>query len=328
MKNSTGTATTDIASAAGGHATAAGYVGRFAPSPTGDLHLGSLYTAAASFLDARAHRGRWLVRMEDVDRPRVVPGAADRILATLQAFGFEWHGEVLRQSERTHAYAQVLDELGRRGLTFRCSCSRGTLAQEPRYPGHCRDGPRQASTDLAVRLRVDPGFVQFTDCIQGVFRQDVSLASGDLVLKRRDGWFAYLLAVVVDDAYQKVTNVVRGADLLDHTPAQIYLQRTLGVSSPAYAHVPALVEFGGRKLAKSARSVALARETALPQLLYVFELLGLAPPSSLRSARLDSAWDWAIEQWDMRRLAKKPSLSVAVDAAESSYSAVGKGSLP
>ncbi len=251
--------------------------------------------------------------MEDVDQPRVVPGAADRILETLEAFGFEWHGEVLRQSTRSHAYAEALDELGRRGLTFQCSCSRRGLAQEARYPGHCRKGPRRPGAELAARLRVDPGYVQFTDCIQGAFRQDVSLASGDLILKRRDGCYAYLLAVVVDDAYQDVTKIVRGADLLDHTPAQIYLQRCLGLPSPSYAHVPALVEPGGEKLSKSARSVALARDTAISQLIYVFELLGLDPPASLRSVRLAAAWDWAIEQWDMRPLARRPSLSVIVN---------------
>lgn len=252
------------------------------------------------------------MRMEDVDRPRVVAGSADRILATLEAFGFEWHGEVLWQSDRDAAYAAALDKLRGRGLTFACSCSRLDLVSEPRYPGHCRDAPRQPDADLAIRLRVDPGHVQFTDDIQGAFRQDVSAACGDLILKRRDGWFAYLLAVVVDDADQGVTKIVRGADLLDHTAAQIYLQQQLGLPSPAYAHVPALVEPGGGKLSKSARSVPLEPQVALRQLLYVFELLGLAPPPSLARGRLASAWSWAVEHWDLRRLARRPSLTLAV----------------
>ena len=275
------------------------------------MHLGSLYTAAASFLDARAHGGRWLVRMEDVDRPRVVAGSAQRILATLEAFGFEWHGEVLRQSDRFDAYAAALDDLHRRGLTFACSCSRQDLADEPRYPGHCRDGPREARADLSVRLRVDSGFVQFTDCIQGAFRQDVALASGDLILKRRDGQFAYLLAVVVDDAYQGVTTIVRGADLLDHTAAQMYLQTQLGLRTPAYAHVPALVEPDGSKLSKSARSIALEPDAAVLQLVYVFELLGLAPPPSLAGAPLAGVWAWGAEHWDLRRLARHSALTRA-----------------
>jgi glutamyl-Q tRNA(Asp) synthetase len=298
------------------------------------LHLGSLYTAAASFLDARAHHGRWLVRMEDVDRPRVVPGSADRILATLEAFGFEWHGEVLWQSHRDAAYAEALENLRERGLTFTCSCSRLDLASEPRYPGHCRDGPRLPDAELAIRLRVDPGHVQFSDCIQGSFRQDVALASGDLILKRRDGWFAYLLAVVVDDAYQGVTKIVRGADLLDHTAAQIYLQKQLGLPTPAYAHVPALVEPDGSKLSKAARSVPLDPQAALRQLLYVFELLGLAPPVSLARAPLAGAWRWAVEHWDLRRLARRPALTLAAgpgpgpDTPDISYNGVGKGRLP
>jgi glutamyl-Q tRNA(Asp) synthetase len=279
------------------------------------LHLGSLYAAAASYLDALAHGGRWIVRMEDVDRARVIAGSANRILATLEAFGFEWHGGVLRQSDRDLAYAAAIEDLRGRGLAFECSCSRLDLASEARYPGHCRNGPRRPESELAIRLRVEPGHVRFTDCIQGAFRQDVALVSGDLILKRRDGWFAYLLAVVVDDAYQGVTNIVRGADLLDHTAAQIYLQKQLGLPTPAYAHVPALVEPHGAKLSKSARSVPLEPGAALGQLLYVFELLGLAPPPSLGRVRpgapLADAWMWAAEHWDPRRLARRPSLTLA-----------------
>jgi glutamyl-Q tRNA(Asp) synthetase len=268
--------------------------------------------------------------MEDVDRPRVVAGSADRILAALEAFGFEWDGGVLWQSDREAAYSAALEDLRRRGLTFECSCSRLDLAAEARYPGHCRNGPRQPGAELAIRLRVDPGRVQFTDCIQGTFRQDVSLASGDLIVKRRDGWFAYLLAVVVDDAYQGVTHIVRGADLLDHTAAQIYLQQQLGLPTPTYAHVPALVEPDGSKLSKSARSVPVEPKAALRQLWYVLELLGLAPPTSLAGAPLASVWSWAVAHWDLRRLSRRPSLTLAAGGVtpETSYSWVGKGRLP
>ena len=175
-----------------------------------------------------------------------------------------------------------LDGLRTRGLTFECSCSRHSLAEDDRYPGSCREGPLIPGAATATRLRVDPGYVQFSDRIQGTYRQDVAAAVGDVILKRRDQLFAYVLAVVIDDAAAGVTHVVRGADLLDNTPRQIYLQRLLGLPTPAYAHVPVLVEAGGGKLAKSARSVRVDGGSALPQLLRVFELLGLghAPRSS------------------------------------------------
>jgi len=329
-RSSTGTETTATADQpAAERRPPAGYVGRFAPSPTGDLHLGSLYSAAASYLEARARGGRWLVRMEDVDRPREVAGSSARILSTLETFGFQWDGEILRQSQRGEAYRAALDELRRRGLTFECSCSRLALAGEERYPGHCRAGPRERGASTATRLRVDPGEVRFADRIQGLQAQDVSCASGDLVIRRRDGFFAYLLAVVVDDAFQGVTEVVRGADLLEHTPGQIYLQRRLNLATPAYAHVPALVEADGAKLAKSARSVPLDAAAALPQLLYVFELLGLAPAPPLAGANIDGAWAWAIERWSIDRVPRKAALPLPPGQhPEISYSGVGKRGLP
>ncbi len=265
------------------------------------MHLGSLYTAVASYLDARASRGRWLLRIEDVDRAREAAGAAAGIVNTLEAFGFEWDGEIVRQTDRTAHYAASLEALRVRGLTFECSCSRAQLAEEERYPGSCRDGPLVPGVPTATRLRVEPGYIQFEDRIQGLYRQDVAAAVGDVILKRRDQFFAYLLAVVVDDAAQGVTHVVRGADLLDNTPRQIYLQRLLGLSPPAYAHLPVLVEAGGAKLAKSERSVRLDRGVALPQLMRVFELLGLAPSPALKSGSIGAAWAWALEKWDIRR---------------------------
>jgi glutamyl-Q tRNA(Asp) synthetase len=301
-KNSTATGTT--ATAEPGRR----YVGRFAPSPTGDLHLGSLYCAAASFLDARAHGGDWLVRMEDLDRPREIPGAADRILATLEAFGFEWDGEVIRQSTRLRRYDSVLGELRARGLLFECSCSRLELADEDRYPGHCRQGPLHPERATATRLRVEPRSIAFTDRVQGRYRQEVASASGDLILKRRDGLFAYVFAVVLDDAAQGVTHVTRGADLLDNTPPQIYLHGVLELSPPAYAHVPVLTESDGEKLAKSRRSVRADSGHALATLIGLFELLNLSPPVELLDGGVREAWSWAIRHWKMSRLPRRLTL--------------------
>jgi glutamyl-Q tRNA(Asp) synthetase len=302
-KSSTATETTDTADALGKRRD--GYVGRFAPSPTGDLHLGSLYTAAASFLDARANGGCWLVRVEDLDGPRVVPGSADGILRTLSRFGFEWDGEVVHQSDRSDRYTAALDHLRTRGLTFQCSCSRLQLAEDERYPGHCRNGPLKPGTPCATRVRVDEATIQFTDRIQGTFRQDVAAAVGDMLVRRRDQLFAYVLAVVVDDAAERVTHVVRGADLLDNTPRQIHLQRLLGLPAPDYAHVPLLLEPDGRKLAKSSRSVQLDGGTPLPLLIKVFDLLNLSPPPELDLATIPEAWNWATAKWNIDRPPKR-----------------------
>jgi glutamyl-Q tRNA(Asp) synthetase len=267
--------------------------------------LGSLYTAVASYLDARAHRGRWLLRIEDLDRPREVAGSAAGIVRTLQEFGFRWEGEVIRQRDRSELYAAALQSLQARSLTFECSCSRLQLEDESRYPGTCRAGPQSVGVPTATRLRVEPGRIQFRDRIQGVYRQDLSAAVGDVILKRRDQIHAYLLAVVVDDAEQGVTHVVRGADLLDNTPRQIHLQRCLGLALPEYAHVPVLTEPDDSKLAKSRRSVSVEARPALPQLLAVFSLLGLAPPRSLEGSTIPDAWDWAIARWDISRVPKR-----------------------
>ena len=301
-KSSTATATTDTADTPG---RGRRYVGRFAPSPTGDLHLGSLYTAAASFLDARANGGSWLVRVEDLDGPRVVPGSADAILRTLNRFGLEWDGEVVHQSGRADRYAAALDHLRAHGLTFQCSCSRLQLADDERYPGHCRNGPLKPGTPCATRVRVDDATVQFTDRIQGTFRQNVAAAVGDMLVRRRDQLFAYVLAVVVDDAAQNVTHVVRGADLLDNTPRQIYLQRLLGLKTPDYAHAPLLTEPDGKKLAKSSRSVQLDANTPLPLIIKVFDLLNLSPPRELALATIPEAWGWAIGQWKVDRVPRR-----------------------
>lgn len=231
-------------------------VGRFAPSPTGPLHFGSLVAALASWLDARAAGGRWLVRIEDLDAPRVVAGAADDILRTLDALGLEWDGPVVHQSERTALYRSALAHL--EGETYWCGCSRREIADSSLglaadgariYPGTCRDGLPAGKARRALRVRA-AGVVEFEDRVQGRVRQDLGREAGDFVLLRADGQFAYQLAVVVDDADQAVTDVVRGCDLLDSTARQVHLQRLLGCITPRYLHVPAAVNAAGEKLSK------------------------------------------------------------------------------
>jgi len=244
-----------------------------------------------------------LVRIEDLDKPREVSGAAARILATLERFGFEWDGEIVRQSDRIERYEAALLQLTSRGLVFPCTCSRQQLKDDERYPGTCRMQAAPSGVASAVRLKVDPGFITFADRIQGTFRQDVAAAVGDTILRRRDRIFAYLLAVVVDDAAQGITHVVRGADLLDNTPRQIYLQQRLNIGTPSYAHVPVLMETDGGKLSKSRRSVSLHPKAPLEQLLSVFSLLGLDPPRAQFCAIRD-AWHWAITRWNINYVPK------------------------
>jgi glutamyl-Q tRNA(Asp) synthetase len=233
------------------------YVGRFAPSPTGPLHFGSLVAALASYMQARAAKGKWLLRIEDLDLPREQPGAADQILRALERFGFEWDGPVLWQSARLERYRAVLEDLLRRGFAYPCGCSRKELEDSALaidgsriYPGTCRHGLAPGKSPRAVRLRTHATPIGFDDLIQGPAQQRVEREVGDFVLKRADGVYAYQLAVVVDDFDQGVTDVVRGADLLDSTARQIHLQRILGAPAPRYAHVPVAVDATGQKLSK------------------------------------------------------------------------------
>jgi glutamyl-Q tRNA(Asp) synthetase len=233
------------------------YVGRFAPSPTGPLHFGSLVAALASYMEARSAKGKWLLRIEDLDLPREQPGAADQILRALERLGFEWDGPVLRQSARLERYRAVLEDLLRRGFAYPCGCSRKELEDSALaidgsriYPGTCRHGLAPGKSPRALRLRTHAAPIGFDDLIQGPMQQRVEREVGDFVLKRADGVYAYQLAVVVDDLDQGVTDVVRGADLLDSTARQIHLQRILGAPTPRYAHVPVAVDAAGQKLSK------------------------------------------------------------------------------
>jgi glutamyl-Q tRNA(Asp) synthetase len=232
-----------------------GYRGRFAPSPTGPLHLGSLVAALGSYLDAKAHGGEWLVRIEDIDTPRVVAGAADHILRTLERFGLEWDGPVLYQSSRIEAYDAVLDDLRGQGRVFPCGCSRKDVGEC--YPGTCRTGLRDRIDSPSWRFCVADETVNFVDRRLGPQAQNVAEDAGDFVVKRADGLFAYQLAVVVDDAFQGITDVVRGEDLLDSTARQILLQRALGFPQLRYRHLPVVLNQVGQKLSKQTGATAL-----------------------------------------------------------------------
>ena len=274
-------------------------VARFAPSPTGPLHLGSLLAAVGSYLDARAHGARWLVRIEDLDTPRVVPGCADEQLHVLEAFGFEWDGEVLRQSTRRDDYRAILAELESAGRIFECSCSRRELAsageESHGYPGTCRHGHAK-SGPTARRFRVGDRPIHFDDLFQGP--QDFDLTTcGDFVVERRDGIASYQLAVVADDAFQGVTRVVRGADLLDSTPWQIDLQEALSLPRPIYGHLPLVVEPDGAKLSKSARSVSLDPAQVSEGLTLTLTLLSQQPPPDLGRMPMKDVWNWAFAHW-------------------------------
>ena len=291
------------------------YIGRFAPSPSGPLHAGSLVAAVASYLDARVHRGRWLLRIEDVDEGRSAAGAAESMLALLPALGMAWDGEVLWQSRRTARYQQVADALAQSGHAYPCGCNRREIADSRLgvgpdgaaiYPGTCRHGLGPGRTMRSLRLRVpDPAdadaggadVITYIDRLAGPQSQALASTAGDFVLKRADGFFAYQLAVVVDDADQGVTDIVRGADLIDSTPRQIYLQRLLGVSTPRYLHVPVLRNADGNKLSKQTGApavVAADGAQALQALRHAARALGLG---DLAGDSLAAFWQAAIPAW-------------------------------
>ena len=286
------------------------YRGRFAPSPTGDLHMGSLVAAMASYLDARHQDGEWLVRIEDLDPPREVAGSATGILNTLEAFGFEWDGEIVYQSERDAAYIEALETLLESGHAFRCGCSRKEIAatsprsgsEGPIYPGTCRNGVPRDREPRSVRLRVDRREVCFDDRLQGRQCQDIAREIGDFVILRADGYFAYQLAVVVDDAAAGVTDVVRGADLLASTPRQILLQERLGLPTPRYLHLPLLLDDQGHKLSKQASSSPVDHRCPINALFRAATLLRLDPPQDLATASVKEFWDWAIYNWNINKL--------------------------
>lgn len=291
------------------------YRGRFAPSPTGPLHFGSLVAAVASYLEAKIHQGKWLLRIEDLDQPRTVAGATESILRTLEAFGFEWHGPAVYQSQRQHLYADALSRLQKSGLLYPCGCTRREIADSAIhgiegaiYPGICRNGLPTDKSARAWRIKTGNHAIGFKDAIQGYIEQNLSLDIGDFVLKRADGLHAYQLAVVVDDAEQGVTHVVRGADLLDSTPRQIYLQQLLGLPQIHYAHIPVVLNANGEKLSKQTQAKALDGVHPAEQLWLALDFLQQAPPPSLKKANPASIWQWATEHWFVHHIPQTPSI--------------------
>jgi glutamyl-Q tRNA(Asp) synthetase len=287
------------------------YIGRFAPTPSGHLHFGSLVAALASYLDARSVGGRWLMRMEDLDPPREEPGAQAAILKALESYGFEWDGEMVRQSDRHEAYAEVLNRLFSQGLAYACTCSRKQL--EPYhgiYPGLCRNAGH-GTEDAAIRIRVPELDYHFIDRVQGEFHQHLGRDVGDFVIRRRDGLYAYQLAVVLDDAWQGITDIVRGADLLDSTPRQLYLQELLGLRQPRYLHIPLITQPDGNKLGKSYRSPPLSEDQATPLLLRALRALGHKPGAELAYATPREVLDWGITHWDALLIPRTLSLPEA-----------------
>ena len=270
------------------------YSGRFAPSPTGDLHFGSLVSAVASFLQAKHVHGEWLIRMEDIDPPREVPGSATRILHDLSRLGLNSDRPVLYQSTRTSAYQSAIDTLLSEGKAFWCGCSRNDLPPSGIYPGTCRNGLAPGKYPRAVRFKVGGSTIRFSDLIQGAIEENLEDSVGDFIIRRADGLPAYQLAVVVDDAFQGITEVVRGLDLLESTARQIHLQHVLGLPTPAYAHHPLAIGDDGRKLGKRLGSDPVGRLPAAQAVSAALQFLGQNPPGGME---LKDLWSWACEHW-------------------------------
>jgi glutamyl-Q tRNA(Asp) synthetase len=277
------------------------YVGRFAPSPTGPLHLGSLICALATYLDARANGGDWLVRMEDLDPPREIPGAAQSILNSLKAHGLYWDQQVLWQSQRDDAYAAVVNQLLATGKAFHCDCSRAQLAlQDNIYQGHCRNRKLPGDSPAAVRVKVEgESVISVNDRLQAPLHEDVASAVGDFIIHRRDGLYAYQLAVVVDDAYQGINQVLRGSDLYDSTPRQVYLQQLLELPTPSYTHIPVITNDHGQKLSKQTHAAALDDNQAIDNLRLALRFLGQRSPTP-DAQRVDLLLQRAVEHWQLR----------------------------
>ena len=293
------------------------YRGRFAPSPSGPLHFGSLIAAVASYAEARSRGGTWLLRIEDIDPPRVVAGADDDIFRTLEAYGLHWDRAIAYQSQRFDAYHTALHRLRELGVIYPCACSRREIADSvvdgiegAIYPGTCREHPMSGKCARALRIITQGIRIAFEDALQGKIEQDLERAVGDFIIYRRDRVFAYQLAVVVDDAEQDITDVVRGADLLDSTPRQIYLQRLLGFGTPRYMHVPVAIDKNGEKLSKQTLAMPVDAKNPAPALFAALRFLGQQPPAELAKTDIATLWRWVIKNWRSDRLPRLQRIAV------------------
>jgi glutamyl-Q tRNA(Asp) synthetase len=285
------------------------YVGRFAPSPTGPLHFGSIIAALASYLDARHHGGEWLLRMDDLDTPRVQTGADDKILHALEILGMQWDGSVLYQSQRQDAYREAELKLQSKAFLFPCYCSRKLVKGKP-YPGTCRQAKLKLDRQHAIRIRTKPGTYTLHDLIQTEYSQNLYDDVGDFIIKRADGLYAYHLAVVLDDAYQEITHIVRGADLMDSTPRQIYLQQQLGLATPVYAHLPLAVSQSGQKICKQSKAKDVLLNNQPTSILFnCLDFLGQKPESGLLQASVNEVLQWGIQNWQLSKVPKLANIT-------------------
>lgn len=296
----------------------AAYVGRFAPSPTGPLHFGSLVAAVGSYLEARRRAGRWLLRIEDLDPPREEPGAADEILRSLERYGFEWDEQIVYQSSRGDAYEAALAELEGSGVLYACRCSRQLLEQTARrgehgliYPGTCARRPIDRHGRHALRVRTHDEPLGFEDALQGQYAQRLRSQIGDFIVKRSDGYYAYQLAIVIDDAIQGVTEVVRGSDLLDSTPRQMHLQQLLGLPTPAYLHLPVAVDAQGQKLSKQSLAPPLPLRQPARLLVEALRFLGQTVPGDLERAAPADVWAWCAQGWNPANIPRRQRIEVS-----------------
>ncbi|WP_286234523.1 tRNA glutamyl-Q(34) synthetase GluQRS [Thalassotalea sediminis] len=286
------------------------YRGRFAPSPSGFLHYGSLITALASFLDAKYHQGEWLVRIEDIDPPREQQGASESILETLLAYGLQWDQEVMFQSCQSKRYEQIIENLTLNRLAYNCQCTRAQIkAMGGVYNGHCRT-LNLSRENCAIRVINQEKTSHYTDIFQGHVSCDSTLAAEDFIIKRRDRLYAYQLAVVADDIEQEITHVIRGCDLLTPTARQISFFKLLGKTVPCYGHIPLAVTHEGYKLSKQNKAPAIDIKKPQPSLVNALRFLGQNPPSSLQTADVDTIINWAISHWQRALVPKQRQISI------------------